>query len=163
MDYPQLPMNLKQAPYQELARAEMALRQYKNVTILGIKHWRAIPQLKDAIKQVNKDQRRVLKEIKARPEFHKIILPSPESRIIIERHIAARFQSQNSQVEKLNVSTPTNPVEALNIGDRVHSKFHNVDGEIIRIEWSPRVGIIYHVRLDDGTIVYCARVDLTRR
>ncbi len=135
MEYPHIPSNLKQAPYQELARVDNALRHYKNATILGIKHWRAIPQLKDAIKEVNRDQRRVLKEIKARPE----------SRAMIHAHVAAQ-----SEPEKIQV------------GDRVHSKFHNADGEIIRIEWSARVGNIYHVKLDNHETVFVAREDLSR-
>ena len=136
MMYPDIPSNLKQAPYQELARVEMDLRMYKNVTILTIPHWRAIPQLKDAIKEVNRDQRRVLKEIKARPEF--------------TIRIAPPTQSQTSQPEKIQVN------------DRVRSKFHNAEGEIIRIEWSARVGNIYHVKLDSGETVYVAREDLSR-
>ena len=148
MEYPTLPSNLKQAPYQELARADNALRQYKNVTILGIRHWRAIPQLKEAAKQVNRDQRRVLKEIKARPEFRKVILPSPASRAIIHSHVAT--QLSQPQPEKIQV------------GDRVRSKFHNADGEVVRIEWTHRVGSIYHIKLDTGAMVYVAREDLSK-
>lgn len=147
MDYPQLPANLKHASYSELTRAEMSLRQYKNITILGIKHWRAIPQLCDAAKEVNKDQRRVMREIKARPEFHRVILPSPESRELVKKHVAAQAQKRTEQI---------------NTGDRVHSKFHDADGVVIRIEWSARVGVIYHVRLDNGSVVFCHVSDLSR-
>lgn len=147
MQYPQLPTNLKQASYQDLARADSALRQYKNVTILGIKHWRAIPQLKDAIKVVNRDQRRVLKEIKARPEFHKVIKPSVSGR---EIYASLHAQSQTPQPEKLNKH------------DRVHSKYHNADGELITVEYSSRVGWIYMVLLDNGETVCVAREDLSK-
>lgn len=141
MEYPAIPQDLKQAPVSELARVERMLRQYKNATILGIKHWRAIPQLCDAAKRVTQDQRRVVKEMKMRSE-NRNVPPPRESRA--QRH------SQNSRIEKLNS------------GDRVRSKFHNADGEVIRIEWSARVGVIYHVRLDNGQIVYCHVSDLTK-
>jgi hypothetical protein len=134
MEYPTIPANLKQASLEELARAHNALRQYKNVTVLGIRHWRAIPELKDRVKQVNADQRRIMREIKSRP--HRVIMPSSES------------------------STVVPPQSKLNIGERVHSKFHNADGEIVRIEYSSRVGAIYHVRLDSGNVAPVSRADL---
>lgn len=134
MQYPQLPDNLKASSYSELARAAAALRQYKNVTILGVKHWRAIPELKDRIRAVNADQRRIQRELRSRPEVR-----------------AQQEESPKPQDEKLNT------------GDRVHSRYHEADGEIIRIEWSPRVGVIYHVRLSDGHVVYCARQDITKK
>lgn len=157
MEYPHIPPNLKQAPYQELARAEMDLRHYKNVTILGIPHWRAIPQLKESAKKVSADQRRVMKEIKARPEFlfrsanPQVIMPSAESRKLIHAHMVAKFaERERARQQKLE------------IGDRVHSTYHDADGKVARIEYSARVGSIYHVKLDNGETVYCAREDLSK-
>lgn len=141
MLYPEIAANLKQVSLPDLQRAASQLRTYKNVTILTIPHWSVIPELKDAAKQAGKDQRRVMREIKSRPEFHKVVLPA---------RVSAQLQATQSQPEKINT------------GDRVHSTYHDADGVVIRLEWSPRVGSIYHVRLDNGQVVCVAREDLIR-
>lgn len=173
MKYPAIPLDLKQAPYSELERAAQALRDYKNVTILNIRHWRAIPELLAAAKQVTKDQRRVLREIKARPEFAKRALietcPKCQSGDIVEytsfdgQRLHCRNCNQNWQptVQQIKRAAQQPEPEKINSGDRVHSTFHNADGEVIRLEWSARVGGIYHVRLDNGSVVFCHVSDLS--
>lgn len=132
MDYPTLPPNLHQATYSDLSRAEFALRQYKNVTILGIPHWTAIPQLQDAAKRVRQDRQRVLRELKQRPEFKPVI------KTLSQAQTPAEIQK----------------------GDRVRVEYRNInsldreivtgEGVVIEIQ-SSRVGIGYVVRLDNGT------------
>jgi hypothetical protein len=134
MEYPKIPTDLKSSSYYELARTAAALRDYKNVTILGIRYWRTRPDLLERMKEVSADQRRIHRELRTRPE--------------------ACVQKESPK--------PTQQ-EKMNTGDRVHSRYHDADGELIRIEWSPRVGMIYHVRLVDGRVVYCARTDLTKK
>ena len=69
MQYPSIPTNLKQATFAELAKADSQLRLYKNVTVLSIPHWRAIPQLVAVASDISRTQRRIAKEIKTRPEY----------------------------------------------------------------------------------------------